>query len=136
MSKPKTLIPHAQFATTKANLRIAQERQKKLQQQRERLEQKKRQEKLAEEAQQTTLSGRNPYFDPSLAVGVKERVPRKLKFNQKGKFIAKANEMRQQQHLENLKRKIEETAKRAGLKGELDLVSNAAIRVSGWRGVV
>src|SRR5882762_4782442 len=50
----------------------------------------------------------------------KERAGRSFRFNQKGKYVQIANQMRQQQQLEQLKQKIAESARKAGLDAEFD----------------
>lgn len=50
----------------------------------------------------------------------RERVGRSLRFNPKGKFIAQAAEIRREQQLEDLKRRIADSAKKAGLDSEFD----------------
>lgn len=60
----------------------------------------------------------NPYFDASLggaSSAPRARKSRELLFNQKGKFIAQAAALRQQARLEDMKRRIAESARRAGL---------------------
>lgn len=65
---------------------------------------------------------KNPYFDPNIGstnvVGPKDRRSRQLSFNQKGKFIAQANAIRRQAQLEAMKRRIAESARKAGLDDE------------------
>ena len=60
---------------------------------------------------------KNPYYDSSLGrqANAKPRQTRQLLFNQKGKFIAQANALRRQAQLEDMKRKIAEQARKAGL---------------------
>lgn len=123
------LIPKSNFATTKANQRLAQQMAKKVEAAQEKKLEKERKEIEASEAEMRDPS-KNPYFDPKLAAGsVKARAPRALKFHQKGKFVAIANKMRADAHVEKLKKQIEEAAKKTGMASELDLVSDAAIRV-------
>ncbi|KAG8762244.1 hypothetical protein FRC11_010337 [Ceratobasidium sp. 423] len=51
---------------------------------------------------------------------VKDRIGRNFRFNQKGKYVALGNQMRQEAQLEVLKQKIAESAKKAGLDGEFE----------------
>ncbi|KAL2197272.1 pre-mRNA processing factor 3-domain-containing protein [Corynascus similis CBS 632.67] len=66
----------------------------------------------------TTHDGQrtNPYLDTSSAPAVKAREPRQLIFNQKGKYIQQANALRRQAALEEMKRRIAEQARKAGLE--------------------
>lgn len=60
----------------------------------------------------------NPYFDKSLSNAAalpKARKTRELMFNEKGKYMAQAAALRRQAHLEDMKRRIAESARRAGL---------------------
>jgi U4/U6 small nuclear ribonucleoprotein PRP3 len=70
----------------------------------------------------------NPYLQPADTKIVPTKRPRELKFNEPGKFVQLANEIRTQEKLQKLKEEIEETARKAGLERELELVSNNAIR--------
>lgn len=61
----------------------------------------------------------NPYFDASLGSGgilPRARTSRALLFNQKGKYIAQATALRRQAHLEDMKRRIAESARKAGIE--------------------
>ena len=65
----------------------------------------------------------NPYFDPSLGprnAVVKGRISRQLVFNQKGKYIQQAANLRRQAQLELMKKRIAERARQAGLEEDLD----------------
>lgn len=57
---------------------------------------------------------KNPYFDVAV-LPPKARKSRELLFHQKGKFIAQAAALRRQAHLEEMKRRIAESARKAGL---------------------
>ena len=58
----------------------------------------------------------NPYLEAAHAPGTgHERQPRQLIFNQKGKYIAQANALRQQAKLEEMKKRIADQARKAGL---------------------
>jgi U4/U6 small nuclear ribonucleoprotein PRP3 len=58
----------------------------------------------------------NPYLDTSNAPTGKARESRQLIFNQKGKYIQQANALRRQAALEDMKRRIAEQARKAGLE--------------------
>jgi U4/U6 small nuclear ribonucleoprotein PRP3 len=65
----------------------------------------------------------SPFFDPSH--GTKKAVPkprpsRQLIFNEHGKFMAQAAALRRQAALEDMKRRLAESARKAGLDEELD----------------
>ncbi|KAF8908624.1 pre-mRNA processing factor 3-domain-containing protein [Gymnopilus junonius] len=49
----------------------------------------------------------------------RERVGRQFKFNQKGRYVALGNQMRQENQLEQLKQRIAESARKAGLDGDM-----------------
>ncbi|KAL2257551.1 hypothetical protein VTK26DRAFT_9494 [Humicola hyalothermophila] len=63
----------------------------------------------------------NPYLDTSHAPAVKAREPRQLIFNQKGKYIQQANALRRQAALEEMKKRIAEQARKAGLEEDRDV---------------
>lgn len=75
------------------------------------------------EKKQLDLSGptaeelkKNPYYDPNVGPAVaKPRQTRELVFNQKGKYIQQANALRRQAALEAMKKRIAESARKAGL---------------------
>ncbi len=50
----------------------------------------------------------------------KERVGRQFRFNPKGKYVQIANQVRQEAQLEQLKQRIAESAKKAGLDSEFE----------------
>ncbi|KAL2160282.1 hypothetical protein VTH06DRAFT_1455 [Thermothelomyces fergusii] len=58
----------------------------------------------------------NPYLDTSGASAGRTREPRQLIFNQKGKYIQQANALRRQAALEEMKKRIAEQARKAGLE--------------------
>ncbi|KAK9450012.1 pre-mRNA processing factor 3-domain-containing protein [Limtongia smithiae] len=64
---------------------------------------------------------KNPYFDPNIEARPKERNRRTLHFVEHGKYIEQANEIRAQAHLEELKKRIQESSKKAGLDEELEM---------------
>ncbi|KAG9093263.1 hypothetical protein FS749_014733 [Ceratobasidium sp. UAMH 11750] len=51
---------------------------------------------------------------------VKDRIGRSFRFNQKGKYVAMGNQIRQEAQLEELKQRIAESAKKAGLDSEFE----------------
>jgi U4/U6 small nuclear ribonucleoprotein PRP3 len=63
----------------------------------------------------------NPYLDTSNAPAGRAREPKQLIFNQKGKYIQQANALRRQAALEEMKRKIAEQARKAGLEEDRDV---------------
>ena len=66
---------------------------------------------------------KNPYFDASFgpqSATVKGRTSKQLLFNQKGKYIQQAAALRRQAALEEMKRRIAESSKRAGVTEDLD----------------
>ena len=65
----------------------------------------------------------NPYFDASLGAQtatLKNRHSRQLVFNSKGKYIQQANALRRQAALEQMKKRIAESSRRAGIDEDLD----------------
>lgn len=65
----------------------------------------------------------NPYFDPSLDPKVtmaRSRHSRHLIFNEPGKYIQQASAMRNQAKLEAMKKKIADSAKKAGMIDDID----------------
>ncbi|KAI9809242.1 MAG: hypothetical protein M1825_002533 [Sarcosagium campestre] len=65
----------------------------------------------------------NPYFDMSLGgqtATPKVRHSRQLVFNQKGKYIQQATALRRQAALEQMKKRIAESSRRAGIDEDLD----------------
>lgn len=77
----------------------------------------------------TTQDGQrtNPYLDTSNAAPVKTRQPRQLIFNQKGKYIQQANALRRQAALEEMKKRIAEQARKAGLEEDRDVEKAFAV---------
>ena len=78
----------------------------------------------------------NPYASGAAAAqesgfegAPKERVGRSLRFNPKGKYVQIANQMRQDAQLEQLKQRIAESARKAGLDSEFETLEKN-IRVS------
>ncbi|MCJ1335064.1 hypothetical protein MMC09_000330 [Bachmanniomyces sp. S44760] len=65
----------------------------------------------------------NAYFDPTLGAKtatLKARNSRQLVFNQKGKYIQQANALRRQAALEQMKKKIAASSRKAGIDEDLD----------------
>lgn len=55
----------------------------------------------------------------------KERIGRQLQFSTKGKYIAKANQMRNEAQIEALKQRVAATAQKAGLESNFDVVERS-----------
>ncbi|KAK4990407.1 U4/U5/U6 small nuclear ribonucleoprotein prp3 [Elasticomyces elasticus] len=64
---------------------------------------------------------KNPYYDPSFAPA-KERKAKPLTFNPAGKFIAQAQALKEQEHLEAMKRKIAAETRVSNLQEDLEKV--------------
>ncbi|KAG8917028.1 hypothetical protein FRC01_002713, partial [Tulasnella sp. 417] len=80
-----------------------------------------------------TAPGANPYTSaPAPTVDTttapKERERRQFRFNQKGKYVALGQQMRQEAQLEELKKRIAETAKKAGLDSEFETLEKTIRR--------
>lgn len=79
----------------------------------------------------------NPYLEPAVP-GVpsgKQRIPRQLAFNQKGKYIQQANAIRRQAALEAMKKRIAEQTRKAGIDediGEKNFVVEAPPLIEWW----
>lgn len=104
-----------------ANLRLAEIAEQR----------KKKKEQASKPAAENDDFTKSAYFDPRMGatdLAPRDRRSRKLKFNAPGKYIAVANQVRQQAQLEELKKKIAETVKKTGMESELELVSDQAIR--------
>lgn len=66
----------------------------------------------------------NPYFDVSLSVknpAGKGRISRQLVFNEQGKYVQQAAALRRQAQLEEMKKRIAERARQAGIDEDLDV---------------
>ena len=63
----------------------------------------------------------NPYHDPSIDVSLllRGRKSRDLVFNQKGKYIAQGAALRRQAQLEEMKKRIADSARKAGLDEDI-----------------
>ncbi|KAH9468896.1 hypothetical protein MJO29_005304 [Puccinia striiformis f. sp. tritici] len=77
----------------------------------------------------------NPHFDKTLAgpIGdpsglVRTRATRSLRFNPKGKYIRLAEQVRAEVRLEELKKRIAESSRKAGLDGEIEAVEKQVRR--------
>ncbi|KAJ3336543.1 hypothetical protein HDU93_002607, partial [Gonapodya sp. JEL0774] len=104
-------VPAAPFATTAANLRLAEKTHH-----------------LATTASKPAAPAapKNPYLLPSSNTSARKSRP--LSFVEPGTFIHQANKMRAQAQLEKLKKEIAETVKKTGMDAELELVGEGAIR--------
>ncbi|POR34012.1 U4/U5/U6 small nuclear ribonucleoprotein prp3 [Tolypocladium paradoxum] len=74
---------------------------------------------------------KNPYFDENLAsqaTGSKRREPKRLVFNQKGKYIQQASALRRQAALEAMKKRIAEQTRKAGIDEDLDVEKNLVVQ--------
>jgi len=60
----------------------------------------------------------------------RERHGRSFRFNPKGKYVALANQMRQEQQLEALKQRIAESARKAGLDSDMGIEKNIKVMFS------
>lgn len=86
---------------------------------------------------QTGGASANPYLEaapPGIPTG-KQRAPRQLAFNQKGKYIQQANALRRQAALEAMKKRIAEQTRKAGIEedlGEKNFVVEAPPGVEWW----
>ncbi|KAK9462881.1 pre-mRNA processing factor 3-domain-containing protein [Lipomyces oligophaga] len=67
-----------------------------------------------------TNNSSNPYYDATLDMRPRDRTRRALVFNEQGKFIEQAEEVRKQAKLEELKKRILEDSKRAGVSEDVD----------------
>ncbi|KIL60322.1 hypothetical protein M378DRAFT_921940 [Amanita muscaria Koide BX008] len=76
----------------------------------------------------TPVENANPYAaavkDTGFEGAPRERAGRSFRFNPKGKYVALANQLRQDQQLESLKQKIAESARKAGFDGEIAIEKN------------
>ena len=113
------------FSTTLANLNRQTEVEARQIQNREKEKEKEKKMEIYTKPLETDFSiDNNPYFDPKLDLAYsvqKDRKARPIAFNPHGKFIEKANAERQAAKMEELKRKIEERARKAGLEEDLDV---------------
>ena len=100
----------------------------------------------------TMETNANPYAsaasaptDSGFEGAPKERVGRQFRFNPKGKYVQIANQVRQEAQLEQLKQRIAESARKAGLDSEMGIEKNIKVSFclllplknqSSWRTVV
>ncbi|KAG0300606.1 hypothetical protein BGZ98_009046 [Dissophora globulifera] len=68
----------------------------------------KKELKLLDIPEDFTDPEKNPYYDPHLSAGPRERRARPLKFAPKGKFKSIANQMRAEQRIQQLRKEIEQ----------------------------
>lgn len=59
----------------------------------------------------------------------RERAGRKFHFNPNGKYVALGNQMRQDQQLEELKARIAESARKAGMDGDMGIEKAIKVRI-------
>ncbi|GAB0132677.1 hypothetical protein EsDP_00001106 [Epichloe bromicola] len=84
----------------------------------------------APELPKEILGLNNPYVDENMSaqsIGGRQREPRRLVFNQKGKYIQQANALRRQAALETMKKRIAEQTRKAGINEDLDIEKNFVI---------
>lgn len=83
-----------------------------------------RYESSAASAAQAEDLRKNPYYDARLGEGAgpRERTHRSMKFNAKGKFIRQGEQARSEARLEELKKRIAESSRKAGLEDEMETV--------------
>lgn len=114
-SKSRQAI-HPKFATTMANRRAESPTE-----QSSKVGKGKKQLDLSGPSAEETRS--NPYFDASLGAKtatLKSRNSKQLIFNQKGKYIQQATALRRQAALEQMKKRIAESSRKAGIDEDLD----------------
>ncbi|OLL22698.1 U4/U5/U6 small nuclear ribonucleoprotein prp3, partial [Neolecta irregularis DAH-3] len=71
---------------------------------------------------------KNPFFDPALgheSASQRNRLAKSLRFNLKGKFIVQADAIRQAAKMDDLKKRIAQSTKKAGLEEQLDVSDKA-----------
>lgn len=73
-------------------------------------------------------AGASAAADSGFEGAPKERVGRSLRFNPKGKYVQIANQVRQEAKLEELKQRIAENAKKAGLDAEFETLEKSIRR--------
>ncbi|TPX65837.1 hypothetical protein SpCBS45565_g04880 [Spizellomyces sp. 'palustris'] len=115
----RALIPKADFATVKANQRIAQPK-----------EPAKKEMKIEQVSADFADPSKNPYYDPKLGTKVvpRPRIRKGFKFVQPGRFVNEANQLRAKAQLEKLKQDIAESVRKTGMDVELDLVAEQGMR--------
>ncbi|KAI8905170.1 pre-mRNA processing factor 3-domain-containing protein [Gorgonomyces haynaldii] len=74
----------------------------------------------------------NPYLNPMDRIRTettpKPRNPKQLQFNEPGKYIELAEQLRKQEQVEQLKKQVQAQVKKTGLEKELELVSDLGLR--------
>lgn len=83
--------------------------------------------KEVKQVERPVVVEKKPKFNPYLSGPSKPIHSRKLKFNQPGKHIKKANELREAAQLDALKQQIAELEQETGLVTELELVDDLAV---------
>src|SRR5271170_4517331 len=114
------------FSTTLANLNRQSEVVARQMQKGESAKEKeqKKLEILTKPAESDFSRENNPYYDPKLDVAYsvqRDRKARPIVFNPHGKFIDKGKQIRAAAKMAELKRAIEERARKAGLEEDLDV---------------
>lgn len=127
------LITKPHFATTKANLRVAQQVETRL----AAATVKKVEDKSTKDTTSADIT-KMPFYDANLGGGkysgpnihLAVTRPRKtgFKFIQKGTISAQANQIRQEARFAQLREKIAEGVKATGLDAELEMVGDAAVK--------
>lgn len=79
------------------------------------LRESKRKNFKLEKPEETNQTVTNPYFDPRMRTKTTARQPKAMKFNDAGKYIQIAQRNRAQTKLEELQKKVAETAKKTGI---------------------
>ncbi|KAJ9157585.1 PRP3-domain-containing protein [Pleurostoma richardsiae] len=84
---------------------------------------------FSKQPQKKQDAANNPYLvnDAGPTEGVKPRLPRKLVFTQPGKHIQQANALRRQAKLEELRRKIAQQTRLAGIDEDIDVEKNFVV---------
>lgn len=85
-----------------------------------------------------TPESSNPYAaavkDTGFEGAPRERSGRSFRFNPKGKYVALANQLRQDNQLEALKQRIAESARKAGFDGDMVIEKNLKVYSSiSWK---
>ena len=77
----------------------------------------------------------NPYVDSSIAVNMRNRNPKQLKFLEKGKYIAQAAALRRQTQLEEMRKRIAMASRKVGIDedpSEKNFVTEAPPEIEWW----
>lgn len=118
-------LPISQFATSKANQRVARDQERKSSYSANPLNSNE----VSKESEKDKLK-QNPYLQHLLTGKSRNAAPRKpkpLKFVSEGKYVKKAQKIRMEAKLQALKKKAEKVAERAGLDEELSKVGDEAL---------